>query len=194
MVKRLTLLVSAISAVIVAGCTTPLPPGAEPGPHGTMAYEILIEASEPGADIIANGQSVGRTPVKIKVFGDPDGTFHDFGSYYYEIRATPLATNQYAQVQTFQTGHMMTEQDTIPNRVFFDMNRPPPVYVPTPVYVAPPPSYYGPSFYFDYGWGYPHYYHGYRGYGGYHGYHRGPSHPIPAPHHVPGPHGGGKHH
>src|SRR5688572_27208295 len=84
----------------VTGCQT-LPPGAEPGPHGTMAYDVLIEASEPGAKIEANGQIVGETPLRLKIFGDPDGTFHDFGSEYYMVRALPLTTNQYAQAHMF---------------------------------------------------------------------------------------------
>src|SRR5947208_13851278 len=92
-------------ALILAGCST-VPPGAERGPNGTMAYDVLIEASEPGAQIEANGQMIGNAPVHLKIFGDPDGTFHDFGSYYYVVRALPLATNQYPQVRMFRTGHL----------------------------------------------------------------------------------------
>ena len=50
-----------VGAVLLAGCQT-IPPGAERGPHGTMAYDVLIEASPPGARIEANGQVVGNTP------------------------------------------------------------------------------------------------------------------------------------
>src|SRR5207253_1714279 len=65
-------------AIFLAGCQT-IPPGAERGPHGTIAYDVLVEASAPGARIQANGQDVGATPVHLKIFGDPDGTFHDVG-------------------------------------------------------------------------------------------------------------------
>ena len=158
-----TLLSVAGLGLVVAGCQT-IPPGAERGPHGTIAYDVLIEASEPGARIEANGEDVGNTPVHIKIFGDPDGTFHDFGSYSYVIRALPLTTNQYQQVRVFQTGHWMTPEDRIPKQIYFDMNKPPPpapppgapayVYPPPPVYYYGPP-YYGPTFRFYYG---PRYY------------------------------------
>src|SRR5947199_8780769 len=94
------------------GCQT-IPPGAERGPDGTMAYDVLIEASPPGARIEANGSVIGTAPVHLKIFGDPDGTFHDFGSYNYVIRALPLGTNQFTQTRVFRTGHMMAGEDSI---------------------------------------------------------------------------------
>src|SRR6267378_1336761 len=97
-------------AALLVGCGTPIPPGAERGPDGTMAYDVLVEASPPGARIEANGQNLGNTPVHLKIFGDPDGTFHDFGSYYYVIRALPLTTNQFPQVRMFRTGHLFTPE------------------------------------------------------------------------------------
>lgn len=154
----------------VTGCQT-LPPGAEKGPDGTMAYDVLIEASEPGAKIEANGQVIGQTPIHLKIFGDPDGSFHDFGSEYYVIRALPLTTNQYAQLRTFGTGHWFGPEDKIPQQVYFDMNQRPPEYIPTPVYPYPAPYYYPPPYYYgpSYGpsvgfyFGRPYYYHhGYR--------------------------------
>src|SRR5689334_3371256 len=115
---------SLTAAVCFVGCQS-LPPGAEPGPHGTMAYVVPVDASAPGARIEVNGQVVGNTPVQIKIFGDPDGTFHDFGSYYYVVKAIPVATNQYPQVRIFRTGHMLTPEDRIPSRIDFDMSQPP---------------------------------------------------------------------
>jgi hypothetical protein len=135
-----------------------------------MAYDVLLEASAPGARIEANGADLGNTPLHLKIFGDPDGTFHDFGSYYYIIRALPLTTNQFAQTRVFYTGHLLTPEDRIPQRIYFDMSQPnppggPPVYVypyGPPVYYGPPPYYYGPSVRFYYGpHYYPHYYHRY---------------------------------
>lgn len=166
--KRVLLAGLPLLGLVFTGCQS-LPPGAEPGPNGTMAYDVLIEASPPGARIEANGEDVGPAPVHIKIFGDPDGTFHDFGSYQYVIRALPVTTNQFAQIRVFQTGHMMSPEDRIPPRIYFDLNQPPPSYAPgAPVYVAPspyyygppPPYWYGPSVRFYYGPGYHHYYRG----------------------------------
>lgn len=137
-----------------------------------MAYDVLVEASSPGVRIDANGEYVGETPLHLKIFGDPDGTFHDFGSELYEIRALPVATNQFPQVRFFQTGRMFTSEDRIPKRIYFDMAQPAPRYAP--VYVYPPPVYYGPPGYyygpgpyfygpsFRFGIG-PRYYHGHGG-------------------------------
>src|SRR2546426_12028865 len=98
---------SLLVALFVTGCET-IPPGAERGPHGTMAYDVLVEASEPGARIEANGENIGNAPVHLKIFGDTDGTFHDFGSYFYIVRAFPLTTNQYVQTRVFRTGRGFT--------------------------------------------------------------------------------------
>jgi hypothetical protein len=171
--KRATIhTVAAVAAIFLAGCQT-LPPGAEPGPRGTMAYDVLVEASEPGARIEANGEDMGNTPVHIKIFGDPDGTFHDFGSPYYLVRALPLTTNQFEQVRYFGTGQWFGPEDRIPQQIHFDMNQKAPVVAPygPPGYGHPyygPPVYYGPPYYYDYGPSYrfyigPGYYHHHRG-------------------------------
>jgi hypothetical protein len=131
-----------------------------------MAYDVLIEASPPGARIEANGQDMGAAPVHIKIFGDPDGTFHDFGSYYYVVKALPVTTNQFVQTRLFRTGKAFAGEDQIPSRIYFDMNRPAPEpppsynYGPSPGYYPPPyyygPSYYGPGVRFYFGPGYYH--------------------------------------
>src|SRR6266850_3269104 len=162
--RALIHIASLVAAVFLAGCQT-LPPGAERGPHGTMAYEVTVEASPPGARIEANGEYVGDAPLRLKIFGDPDGTFHDFGSDYYVIRALPVTTNQYVQVRMFGTGRWFGPEDRIPQQIYFDMNQRPPEYAPgppaypypPPYYYYPPPVYYGPSFRFYYGP--PYYYH-----------------------------------
>ena len=138
---------------VVIGCeTTPPPPGVELGPHGTIAHDVLVEASPPGARIEVNGQVVGDTPIRLKIFGDKDGTFHDFGSGYYVIRALSLATNQYPQIRVFGTGRWGgPPEDKIPKKIYFDMNQRPPQFLPGPPgypypapYYYPPPAYYGP--------------------------------------------------
>lgn len=164
--------VALLSCVI--GCrTVPDPPGVERGPHRTIAYNVLIEASEPGAKIEANGEIVGETPLQLKIFGDRDGTFHDFGSDYFVVRALPLTTNQYAQVRMFGTGRWFGPEDRIPQQIYFDMNQKPPEHPPGPlVYPYPMPYYYYPPPYF-YGGFYhgPRYYHHH--YRGHHHHHRG---------------------
>lgn len=161
--KMNLILIGLIAAVgALTGCVT-YPPGAERGPHGTMAYLVPVEASEPGVIIYANGQKAGTAPLTLKIFGDTDGTFHDFGSYEFVVQAVPLKTNQFVQTRVFQTGKMFTPQDRIPDRISFDMNTPPPprpTYAPgypPPYYYGPPPYYYGPPAYFYYG---PRYYYG----------------------------------
>ena len=130
-----------------------LPPDAERGPNGTIAHFVRIEASEPGAKIRVNDEVVGNTPLTLKIFGDTDGTFHDFGSFEYVIEALPVVTNQFAQVRAFQTGKMFSHEDRIPRSISFDMNRPsvayaPPNYGGPGYYRPPPPAYYGPPGYY----------------------------------------------
>ena len=140
------------AAILLIGCET-IPPGAERGPHGTMAFDVLIEASAPGARIEANGEHVGETPLHLKIFGDPDGTFHDFGSSYYVIRALPVSTNQFEQVRFFGTGQWFGPEDQIPKQVYFDMNQKTQVLpYPPAAYAYPGPRvYYGPAW--PYYWG-----------------------------------------
>jgi hypothetical protein len=146
---------SAALALIVSltGCET-TPPNVERGPHGTVAYYVPVEASQPGVKVYANNEYAGTAPVTLKIFGDKDGTFHDFGSYYYVVQGIPLNTNQFVQTRVFWTGRHFTHEDRIPQRIYFDMNQPPPPTPPYPVagypppYYPPPAYYYGPPVYF----------------------------------------------
>ena len=159
--------VAAVSVVFLTGCQT-IPPGAERGPNNTMAYSVLVEASPPGARIEVNNEVVGNAPLRVKIFGDPDGTFHDFGSEYYVVRALPLETNQFVKTRVFGTGRFFGPEDRIPDRIYFDLNtpepppmQPAPYMYPTygPAYYSPyyyGPYYYGPSFRFYYGHGHHH--------------------------------------
>jgi hypothetical protein len=158
--KALLIVLGIAGTLVLTGCHS-LPPGAEPGPHGTMAYLIQIEASDPGAKVEVNGEYIGDTPVRLKMFGDSDATFHDFGSPYYVVRALPKTTNQFVQTRVFHTGHMFGPEDRIPERLYFDMNQntpvqatpgyPPAYYAPPPVIYYPDPWYYGPSYRFHFG-------------------------------------------
>jgi hypothetical protein len=107
----------------LAGCATPNGPKVEKGPHGTIAYEIAVETDQPGVRIEVNGDYIGKTPCTIKLWGDKDGTFHNFGSQEYIIRALPNSTNQYVQTKVFRTGGWFSQEDMIPKRVYFDMKQ-----------------------------------------------------------------------
>jgi hypothetical protein len=159
---KLFLAAGLAAVALIVGCESPLPPGVERGPHNTIAYDVLVEASAPGARIEADGNHLGNTPCHIKIFGDQDGTFHDFGSYTYIVRAFPLATNQFRQIRVFGTGKGFQREDRIPQRIYFDMNQPPPG----------PPNY--PGYMQGYPYPYPDYYYGYPYYYGWPYYYWGP--------------------
>lgn len=110
---------------LLSGCAStgsPKKEAVEKGRDGTRAYLVQIETSEPGARIEANGDFIGTSPVELKIFGDEDGSFHNFGAYEYIIRASPVRHGQYVQTKVFRTGGWFMPEDRIPNRVFFDLN------------------------------------------------------------------------
>jgi hypothetical protein len=109
-----------------AGCASNTPPPAaqtnvEQGPDGTIAYYVPIQSSEAGAQIEVNGETVGTTPMKLKIFGDRDGSFHNFGSYDFVVRAYPPAGGR-AVTKVFRTGALMSAEDRIPEEIFFRFN------------------------------------------------------------------------
>jgi hypothetical protein len=108
-------------STFLAGCATP-PSNAELGPHGTIAYLVQVESSEPGVRIEVNNDSIGKSPLTLKIFGDKDGTFHNFGSSEFIIRAFPANTNQYLQTKVFRTGGWFYQKDKIPSHIYFDMS------------------------------------------------------------------------
>jgi len=111
----------AVIALILAGCgTTNVDPNVEGGPDGTIAYQVPVDASEPGARIEVNGESLGVTPMTLKIFGDRDGTFHNFGSYEFLVRAYPPGAARPAQTKIFHTGVLMGSEDKIPRKIYFD--------------------------------------------------------------------------
>ncbi|MBI1178062.1 PEGA domain-containing protein [bacterium] len=114
-------LAGAVALLLTVGCAS-APKGAEKGPDGTIAYTIEIEASEPGARIEVDGDYVGKAPTSVKVFGDRDGTFHNFGNQEYVIKAYPVKPGQQVQTKVFHTGRWFDTEDKIPKRLFFDFN------------------------------------------------------------------------
>lgn len=107
-----------LALVISAGCATDQP-GVEKGLHNTIAYSIRVESSEP-AKIEVNNQPAGTTPLTVKVFGDRDGTFHNFGSDEFVLRAYPSRPEEFPQTKIFKTGAFGVKDDKIPERIYFD--------------------------------------------------------------------------
>ena len=112
-----------IVAMGLNGCATNTAQNAERGLGGTIAYKVELESSTPGARIEVNEDYIGKTPLTLTIFGDKDGTFHNFGSKDYVIRAFPVSTNQYPQTKVFRTGGWFSEEDRIPKRIYFDMEQ-----------------------------------------------------------------------
>ncbi len=118
---------SVVVCLVLAGCSsteTQQDGQLERGRDGTVAYKVSIESSEPGVRIEANQDYVGETPLTLTIFGDKDGTFHNFGSPEYVIRALPAKPGQQVQAKVFRTGGWFGPEDMIPKRIFFDLDNP----------------------------------------------------------------------
>lgn len=116
---------------IITGCASPdgsrtLPATAnETGPDNTIVYLVPVDSSEPGARIQVNGETVGTTPMTLKINGDRDGTFHNFGSYDFIVRAYPPGEGRPSETKVFKTGALFAHEDKIPQRIYFDFGPPP---------------------------------------------------------------------
>jgi hypothetical protein len=110
-------------SLLCGGCATE-DPSVERGPDGTVAYSVSVEASEPGTKIEINGKVEGIAPLTLKIFGDRDGTFHNFGSDDYTVRAYPPRAEQYPQSRIFKTGTFGIREDKIPQKIYFDFSAP----------------------------------------------------------------------
>lgn len=126
MIKAISFL--ALAGAFATGCVSDDAPGAERGPHNTIAYTIRIEASEPETKIEVNYQPAGIAPVTVKVFGDRDGTFHNFGSDEFIVRGYPKNPDFFPQTKILKTGAMGVADDKIPERIYFqfDSSKPKP--------------------------------------------------------------------
>lgn len=113
---------SALGLLLLAGCASPGDRTVERGPDGTVAYEITVESSEAGARVEVNDDFVGRTPLAVRVWGDPDGTFHNFGTSDFVIRVFPVREGQSPQSKLFRTGGWFSQEDRIPKRLYFDLD------------------------------------------------------------------------
>lgn len=112
--------VLAAASLALAGCATTS--SVEQGRDGTIAFPVQIEASDE-ARVEVNGDYVGNTPATVKIFGDKDGTFHNFGSSDFVIDVIPLKTNLFRQRRVFRTGGWFSQEDAIPKRLYFDLSQ-----------------------------------------------------------------------
>jgi hypothetical protein len=111
-----------LMVLLVAGCAGPSGLRPEKGLDGTIGYSVRIESSEPGARVEVNEDTVGRTPLDLRVWGDRDGTFHNFGSSDFVIRVYPVQEGQSVQTKSFRTGGWFGQEDRVPKTLFFDLN------------------------------------------------------------------------
>ena len=56
----------------------------------------------------------------LKIFGDKDGTFHNFGSYDFIVRAYPPGSGRPSQTKVYKTGALMAAEDKVPAKIYFD--------------------------------------------------------------------------
>lgn len=109
-----------IVGLLSFGCKTPAGKRVEHGPFGTIAYYVPIDSSEPGARIQVDGEFVGTTPMMLRIYGDRDGTFHDFNSYDFVVRAFPPGAGRRSVAKVYRTGALGAPEDKIPERIYFN--------------------------------------------------------------------------
>src|SRR4051794_19937937 len=114
-------LLTIVFGTLLAGCVTD-PPGTEQGLGKTRSFNGPVEANQPGTKIEVNYKPLGVAPLTVKIFGDRDGTFHNFGSDEFIIRAYPSNTTQFPQTKIFKTGAMGVPDDRIPQRIIFEID------------------------------------------------------------------------
>ena len=116
-------LVMLLAGLLVACNSVPI--NTERGPDGTIVYRVPVEASEPGALIEVNGESIGTAPLVLKIYGDPDGTFHSFGSYEFVVRAYLPNANRPPLTKVYRTGALFAAEDKVPEKIYFDFGAQP---------------------------------------------------------------------
>ena len=120
--QNLILYMSLGIAAFIAGCETT--PSSEKGPEHTKTFYVQVQASVEGVRIETNNAFAGNAPLTLRILGNKDGTFHNFGNPQFVFRALPLTTNGLAPVQVFKAGTSSSPGDRIPGLIFFDMARP----------------------------------------------------------------------
>jgi len=115
------LLIPLLALGLLVGCASD--PSVKHGRHGSIAYQIHVEASEPGTKIEWNNEYMGVAPCDVEVFGDKNGQFMNLGTAYGVLRALPSIQGQYTQRKAFYFGFSEGKSgDHIPKQVFFEMS------------------------------------------------------------------------
>lgn len=126
MSKLLTRALGVLSHAGVAGlllsCSST--PKGDKGPESTKAFYVQVQASRDGVSIETNHVFAGKAPLVLRLMGDKDGTFHNFGAPQYFVRAVPETTNAFIPTQAFKTGDKSSPGDRIPGLIFLDMSNP----------------------------------------------------------------------
>jgi hypothetical protein len=81
-----------------------------------------MRCSEPGVRIEVDNEYIGKTPCTLKLFGDKDGTFHNFGNFDYVVTASPPVSGQQVQTKTFKTERFFAGEDRIPKKFFLSLD------------------------------------------------------------------------
>ena len=110
------------AAAALVGCST-TKPKAEQENKELAGFYLRVESSEPGATVETNSVYAGKTPLVLKILGDKDGTFHDFGTPQYVVHVLPVNANYFPQTQVFNAGTKTSPGSRIPTLLFFDMSR-----------------------------------------------------------------------
>jgi hypothetical protein len=105
--------------VMLASCSST--PAGDKGADGTTAFYVQVQASREGVTIETNNAFAGKAPMTLRLFGDKDGTFRNFGAPDYVVRALPGSTNAFIPTQVFKTGNKSSPGDRIPGLIFLDM-------------------------------------------------------------------------
>jgi len=120
--RALRVLAFAGVAAVLLGCSST--PTGDKGPEGTKAFYVQVQASREGVSIETNNVFAGKAPFVLRLMGDKDGTFHNFGAPEYVVRAVPETTNAFIPTQAFKTGNKSSPGDRVPGLIFLDMRNP----------------------------------------------------------------------
>jgi hypothetical protein len=120
--RALVVLSHAALATGLLSCSST--PKADKGPESTKAFYVQVQASREGVSIETNNVFAGKAPFVLRLMGDQDGTFHNFGAPEYVVRAVPETTNAFIPTQAFKTGDKSSPGDRIPGLIFLDMSNP----------------------------------------------------------------------
>ena len=109
--------VLAAGMLCVSGCAT------------VPEFSIQIDSEPQGARVEVNHDYIGDTPVVYTLAGNDNRTFDggwvEDGLIVFVVTPPFRQTNLYTQKKSFRPSGFFEEGDRIPERMFFDLRRPP---------------------------------------------------------------------